>query len=247
VYINSERSSVSIVLLQEFPFHPFQRTVGCGVAENEFDIHNFESKHVNMYILINAGIGHGTCRILGVVLPIEHRNGPNVRIGFVRTRSNETILGARIFVSVRPHPRSDVLLGAPGQVVLEAVLAQHVDLVVARHLQIRHADAFDFVRRHAGQRGHHQLLIGELLFQGIDGGVLPIVRHDLMGDRMAGDLVTPRVQLVDHGVVGVLVRHEVSSRNGTVVGILSFVECLSVKVDVCGLNRIVERQKDELE
>lgn len=90
-------------------------------------------------------------------------------------------------------------------------------------------------------------LVSELLNQLGQSDVFPVGDLRLVRDGVETDLLTVGVQLMHHGVVGVLVRDEEGGRRGAGVGVLAAVQDLLVVGHIGGVHGVVESQHHKLE
>ena len=195
-----------------------------------------------------AAVGHGAGEAVGAV-PADERHLPQPRVGLGGAGGQGAGSGVgRVVEGEGPDGRVAVAIQITrhhGRVVFEAVVLQHLVLVVPAHLQERHPHPLDGIVRDLA-------LLRQLLPHALDlvdvavvAGVGPEGGGRAVGETVRGDLLPALVQLLHEVVLRRVAGHEERAFDRAAVGVAELaVEQLRVVVKVGNVDAVVESEHD---
>jgi len=146
------------------------------------------------------------------------------------------------------RPKRGVLKGSSdGRIVKESLLFHHGKLVVTTNSEVRGSQANNGVISDVRELVNDQSGSSHFLGPVIDRGLSPEGLGIVVSDGVSGDFVTHIVDVLNSGVVGVLVRNKEGRLDITTVGVLPLpVEDLVVQVNVVVVDGVIEGDHDHL-
>lgn len=157
-----------------------------------------------------------------------------------------TLVGHPVVQGVGPD-RDATQGGSDGGVVDKELIGHHFELLVAANSEVGSPDTDDRSVGDVGKPLNDESGAGHLSQPIIIGSLGPVLWIVLVGDGEDSDFVTPSMQFLNSGVVGVLVGDIERSLQAAAIGIDSLsVEHLLEDSDVVGVDGAVEGDGDHL-
>ena len=156
------------------------------------------------------------------------------------------LVGHPVVECVRPD-RNPAKGRGDGGVVDKVLVGHHLELLVPSHPEVGGPDSDDRAVRHVGKALDDETRSRHLGQPVVVAALGPVVGVVLVRHREDCELVALPVQLLDGGVVGVLVRHEEGALDLAAVRVLHLsAEDVLVQVDVVRVDGAVEGDGDHL-
>lgn len=132
-------------------------------------------------------------------------------------------------------------------IVHEELICHHLELLVATHTQVGSTHANDGAISDVGETFDNQTGASHLGEPVVVAAAAPVVGVILVRQREHRDLMAATMQILDSGVVGILVGDEEGTLDGATVGVLALaVKDILVQVNVVNIDGTVERDRDHL-